>query len=53
VLAIVDLDDEGWSMLANVVACDPAILHGGLAVDVTWLHLDGGATLPAFRLRAT
>jgi uncharacterized OB-fold protein len=50
VLAIVDLE-EGWSMLANVVDCDPALLHGGLPVDVTWLRLEGGATLPAFRPR--
>ncbi len=47
VLVIVDLDD-GWSMLSNVVGCDPAIVRIGMRVQVTWLDLGDSLQLPVF-----
>jgi uncharacterized OB-fold protein len=51
VLAIIDLE-EGWSMLSNVVDCDAADLQLGAQVEVRWLRLEGGLTLPVFRPRS-
>jgi uncharacterized OB-fold protein len=48
VLAIVELD-EGWSMLTNLVECEPADLGIGQPVEVTSLPLTDGLTLPVFR----
>jgi uncharacterized OB-fold protein len=47
-LAIVALD-EGWSMLANIVAPDDRPTPIGTPVEVTWLELDDTWTFPAFR----
>ena len=47
VLAIVDLE-EGWSMLSNVVGCDPADARIGLLVRVAWLELGDSLLLPVF-----
>jgi uncharacterized OB-fold protein len=48
VLAVVDLE-EGWSMLTDVVECDPADVEIGMAVTVTWLDIGDGFLLPVFR----
>jgi uncharacterized OB-fold protein len=48
VLAIVELD-EGWSMLTNLVDCEATDLEIGQMVEVTWLRLADGLTLPVFR----
>jgi len=47
VLAIVDLE-EGWSMLSNVVGCDPGDVRTGMAVAVAWERLDDEIVLPVF-----
>lgn len=47
-VAIVDLD-EGWSMLTNIVDADVAPTPIGTAVEVAFLDVDEGLTLPAFR----
>jgi uncharacterized OB-fold protein len=47
VLAIIDLD-EGWSMLSNVVGCEPTTVQIGMRVRVTWLELRGSSLLPVF-----
>ncbi len=49
-LAIVDLE-EGWTMLSNVVNCDPTALQIGLPVLVTWLEADS-FSLPVFEPEA-
>lgn len=48
-LAIVDVE-EGWSMLANIVndGSEPTAI--GSEVEVTWITLDTGVVLPAFRV---
>ncbi len=54
VVAVVDLD-EGWSMLTNVVGCDPAAVAIGMRVEVTWRRFPqepARPPLPAFRPRA-
>jgi uncharacterized OB-fold protein len=47
VLAIIDLD-EGWSMLSNVVGCEPTTVQIGMRVRVTWRELRGSSLLPVF-----
>ncbi|OBA54302.1 hypothetical protein A5780_26005 [Nocardia sp. 852002-20019_SCH5090214] len=47
-LAIVEID-EGWHMLANIVATGPAPTPIGTRVEVTWLEVDEHWTLPAFQ----
>ena len=49
VLAIVDLA-EGWSMLSNVVGCEPGAVRVGLPVAVAWQPLDAQIVLPVFAL---
>ncbi|WP_059020174.1 Zn-ribbon domain-containing OB-fold protein [Mycobacterium sp. M26] len=46
VLAVVDLE-EGWSMMTNIVDCDPDEVRVGMAVEVSFLEIEGGA-LPVF-----
>lgn len=46
ILAVVTLD-EGWSLLTNVVDCDPADVAIGLSVRVTFLDV-AEASLPVF-----
>lgn len=48
VVAVVDLDDEGWSLLANVVGCEPARVAIGMAVTLAWGRTPEGAALPVF-----
>jgi uncharacterized protein len=50
VLAVVDLS-EAWSMLTNIVGCDPVEVSIGMAVSATWLELDGSMLLPVFEPR--
>lgn len=50
VVAIVDLDGEGWSLLANVVDC-PSGVAIGTAVEVAWDRTAGDASLPVFAPR--
>jgi uncharacterized OB-fold protein len=47
VLAMIDVE-EGWTILANVVNCEPASVRIGLAVRVTWQRAEDGFALPAF-----
>ena len=49
VLALVDLD-ECWSMLSNIVGCQPAAVRIGARVRSAWLELDEGIVLPVFEL---
>jgi uncharacterized OB-fold protein len=51
VLAIVELD-EGWSMLTNLVDGEPSEIDIGTQVQVAWLSVADGQTLPVFRLAA-
>jgi uncharacterized protein len=48
VLALVDVD-EGWTMLTNIVGCDPSDVRIGMTVQVTWLAAGGGTLLPVFQ----
>lgn len=48
VVAVVDLDDEGWSLLTNVLAAAAPI---GLEVAVAWRRTTEGAALPVFAPR--
>lgn len=49
-LAIVDLDDEGWGLLATIVGSEPGHCPEiGTAVTLTWRD-SGHRTLPAFRV---
>jgi uncharacterized protein len=47
VLAIIDLDD-GWTMLANVVNCQPDDVRIGMPVRVEWQEAEDGFVLPVF-----
>lgn len=47
VVALVHLE-EGPTMMTNVVGCDPADVHIGQTVEVTWHDLDDGRRLPLF-----
>jgi uncharacterized protein len=48
-VAIIRLE-EGWSMLSNIVDCDPAEVRSGAAVEVTFRAMSDEITLPMFRL---
>lgn len=48
VLAYVELD-EGPRMMTNVVGCDPADVHVGQRVEVTFAPTENGPALPRFR----
>jgi uncharacterized OB-fold protein len=48
VVALIELE-EGVRMMSNVVECDPAEVHVGQAVQVTWEQLSDGRNLPLFR----
>lgn len=48
-LAIVDLEDEGWSMLTNLLAADAEAVPIGTPVEVCWLDVEEGYALPQFR----
>jgi uncharacterized OB-fold protein len=52
VLAVVDVDaddnGDGWSMLTNVVGCDPADVHIGQRVRVRFEPIGGEIVLPMF-----
>lgn len=47
VLAVIDLD-EGWSMLTNVVDCDPNTVFIGMRVRATFLDCGDSRALPVF-----
>ena len=47
VVALVELE-EGVRMLTNIVGVDPAAVHPGLHVAVTWEPLSDGRQLPLF-----
>jgi len=47
VLAAVDLDD-GWTMMTNVVGCDPHGVRIGMRVAVRFEQRPGTGTVPAF-----
>jgi len=47
VLGIVDLVDEGWSMLTRVVGCDPEEVEIGMSVQLAWGPV-GTRTMPVF-----
>ena len=48
VVAIVELD-EGFTMLTNLVDCDPEEVNVGLAVEVAFRAMTDEITLPYFR----
>lgn len=48
-LALVDVE-EGWSMLANIVNDSSEPTAVGTAVEVTWITIEAGFVLPAFRV---
>jgi uncharacterized OB-fold protein len=47
VLAIVDLDD-GWTMMSNLVGCDPADVEVAMRVAVRFEAREGAGVLPVF-----
>jgi uncharacterized protein len=52
ILAIVDLDENSWSMLSRLVGTSAAEVRVGMPVCVSWATVDEFLTLPVFRPRA-
>ncbi len=50
VVAVVDLVDEGWSMMTNIVGTPGEEVTIGMPVEVSWIEFEGD-TLPAFAPR--
>jgi hypothetical protein len=50
VVVIAELE-EGWSMLSNLVDCDPADVRVGLPIEVVFRAMSEEITLPYFRPR--
>jgi len=51
VVVIAELE-EGWTMLSNLVDCDPADVRIGMPIEVTFRRMSDEITLPYFRPRA-
>ena len=49
VVAIIDLEDEGWSMMSNVIGCRPEAVEIGQRVSVCFGKRRDGSTVPQFR----
>jgi uncharacterized OB-fold protein len=47
VVALVDIDDEGWSLMTNIVGVDPEEVEFGMPVEVSWTEFED-RVLPAF-----
>lgn len=50
VVAVVELADEGWSLMTNIVGVDGGDVEIGMPVEVSWIEFEGD-TLPAFAPR--
>jgi uncharacterized OB-fold protein len=50
VVAVVDLQDEGWSLMTNIVGVAGEDVEIGMPVEVSWIEFEGD-TLPAFTPR--
>lgn len=50
VVAVVDLQDEGWSLLTNVVGVPVEEVAIGMPVELSWIEFEGRA-LPGFTRR--
>lgn len=48
VVALIDLE-EGTRIASNIIGCDPAAVHGGMAVEVVFDDVTPEVTLPKFR----
>lgn len=48
VVAVIELD-EGTRLVSNVIGCDPAEVHIGMAVECEMVRFDEQLTLPQFR----
>jgi len=46
-LAVVDISDEGWSLMTNIVGVSPGEIEIGMRVGVEWTEFEGQA-MPAF-----
>jgi uncharacterized OB-fold protein len=51
-VAIVDLEGEGWSMLTNLVGAGDESVAIGTPVELDWLDVEAGYSLPQFKPRA-
>ena len=49
VVAIVDIDNEGWYMMSNIIGCSPGSVHIGQRVSVCFVDREDGLTIPQFR----
>lgn len=47
VLAVVDVD-EGWTIMTNIVDCEPDSVFIGMKVSVSFMDCEDGTTLPMF-----
>lgn len=50
VVAIVDILEEGWSLMTNIVGVPGEEVEVGMPVEVSWIEFEGD-TLPAFTPR--
>jgi uncharacterized OB-fold protein len=50
IVAVVDLADEGWSLMTNIVDVPGEEVETGMPVEVSWIEFEGD-TLPAFTPR--
>ena len=51
VIALIELD-EGPTMMAQIVGCEPESVHGGIPVEVCFEDRTEEITMPNFRVRA-
>jgi uncharacterized OB-fold protein len=50
VVALVDLENEGWSLMTNIVGVDGEEVEIGMPVEVSWTRFED-RVLPAFTTR--
>jgi len=51
VLAVVELDDGGWTMTTNIVGCPPESVHIGMRVASTFEAVTDDISVPLFAPR--
>ncbi|MFH1490761.1 MAG: Zn-ribbon domain-containing OB-fold protein [Pseudomonadota bacterium] len=49
VVALVELE-EGPRMITNIIGCRPEEVRCGMPVEVAWEDIEGGISLPKFRI---
>jgi len=49
VVAFIDLDNEGWYMMSNIIGCPPETVHIGQRVSVCYVDRENGLIVPQFQ----